>query len=52
MIGAGADLFDEEGAVFHERRSEGDDHRRGQFQPVNLSEAGFQKAVCAGTWSS
>ncbi len=46
FISAGADLFDEKGAFFHERRGEGDDDRRGQSQTVDLSEAGFQEAVC------
>jgi len=40
-----ADLFNKKGALFHKWRRKRDDHRRGQSQTVNLSEAGFQEAV-------
>lgn len=45
MIGAIADLFNEEGALGNQRRRERDDDWRGQSQSVNLPEAGFQEAV-------
>lgn len=46
FISAGADLFNEEGAVCREWRGKGDDDRGGQSQAVDLPQAGFQEAVC------